>query len=134
MVLGILSVFGIKLNEVNMKTIMGTNGVNLGGNYNNDVTFNQIVNTGIKLIFNAGKIASDAAFFIPIFGFIGRATDLVFSGIDTSVLGSNLIKTCNKLPKNQQFFKTELEKFNYVLSKMDEIRSRFTNNHHNNKD
>ena len=28
-------------------------------------------------------------------------------------VGSHLIKTCNKLPKNQQFFKTELEKFNY---------------------
>ena len=132
MVLGILSVFGIKLNEVNIKTIMKTNGANLGGNYSNDATVRQIVNTGVKVLLNIGKVASDAASFIPLLGIVGKGTDVVFSAIDTSVLGGNLIKTCNKLPKNQQFFKIELEKFNYVLSKLDEIRLRLTNNHHNN--
>ena len=134
MIIGILSVFGIKLSEVNIKTIIKSNGSNLGGSYSNNGTIKQILNTGLKIFFNAGKVVCDAVSFAPFLGIVGKGTDVVFSAIDTSILGNNLIKACDKLPKNQQFFKTELEKFNYVLSKMDEIRLRLANNNHHTKD
>ena len=132
MVCGILAIFGIKFNEVDLKTIMLTNGVNLGGNYSNIKNLKQIINIGLKVLLNFGKLSSDAASFIPLLGFFGEVPDMVFSGIDTSILGRNLIKTCNQLPKNQQFFKNELEKFYYVLSKIDEVRLRLANEHNNN--
>ena len=131
MVMGILSVFGIKFEEVNFKIIMKTNGTNLGGEYNNQETLRQITNAGVKIILGLGKLASDAAFFVPILGYAGKGADITFSAIDTSVLGNNLIKTCNKLPKNQQFFKIELQKFYYVLKKLNEAKIRITNEHHN---
>ena len=131
MVMGILSVFGIKFEEVNFKIIMKTNGTNLGGEYNNQKTLRQIINAGAKIILGLGKLASDAAFFVPILGYVGKGADITFSAIDTSVLGNNLIKTCNKLPKNQQFFKIELQKFYYVLKNLDEAKIRITNEHHN---
>jgi hypothetical protein len=106
----------------------------LGGSYSNAGGLKQIINTGLKIFFNASKVVVDAASFAPFLGIAGKGTDVIFSAIDTSILGSNLIKACNKLPKNQQFFKTELEKFNYVLSKMDKIKSRLTNNNHHTKD
>lgn len=138
MVMGILSVFGIKLNEVDIKTIIITNGTNLGGNYNVEETLSILFNIGIKLFLNTGKITSDVGSifgtFIPFLAFLGifgHLSDTTFSSIDTFVLGRNLIKSCNKLPKNQQFFKNELTKFNYILSKIDEIRLRISNNHDN---
>ena len=39
MVIDILSVFGIKLDEVEIKTIILTNGINLGKKYNNENSF-----------------------------------------------------------------------------------------------
>ena len=131
LVISILSVFGIKMDEVNIKIIMKTNGTNLGGNYSSEWTINQIANTGIKIFLSTGKLASDVAGFIPFLGIIGRGTDITFSAIDTFVLGTNLIATCNKLPKNQQFFMNELKKFNYILKKLDEIRIRIKNEHNN---
>ena len=131
LVLSILSVFGIKMDEVNIKIIMKTNGTNLGGNHASEWTVKQIVNTGIKFALSAGKIVSDIACFIPLLGIIGKGTDITFSVIDTSALGKNLITTCNKLPKNQQFFMNELKKFNYILKKLDEIRIRIQNEHNN---
>ena len=131
MVMGILSVFGIKFEEVNFKIIMKTNGTNLGGEYNNQETLRQIINAGGKIILGLGKLASDAVFFVPILGTVGKGADITFSAIDTSVLGYNLIKTCNKLPKNQQFFKIELQKFYYVLKNLDEAKIRITNEQHN---
>ena len=128
MVVGILSVFGIKLNEVNIKTILLTNGTNLGGNYSGSKTIQQIIHIGIKIVLSIGKIASDTALFIPILGYAGRGTDILFSNIDTFVFGKNLINTCNKLPKNQQFFKNELEKFYYILNKINKIKSRINGN------
>ncbi len=103
------------MDEVNIKIIMKTNGTNLGGNYASEWTVKQIVNTGIKIALSEGKIVSDIACFIPLLGIIGKGTDITFSVIDTSALGKNLITTCNKLPKNQQFFMNELKKFNYIL-------------------
>ena len=50
LVLSILSVFGIKMDEVNIKIIMKTNGTNLGGDHAIEWTVKQIVNTGIKLL------------------------------------------------------------------------------------
>jgi GTP-binding protein EngB required for normal cell division len=128
----ILSVFGIKLNEVDMQTIFTTNGKNLGVNYN-DLLSNRmrnwiILNKGIKYFLNLGKYASDAAHFIPIFGYFGTLSDIIFSAIDTSLLGRNLINTCNQLPKKEQFFKIELEKFLYVLNGIEEIRKRVIHN------
>ena len=131
MIVSILSVFGIKLSEVNYKTIMITNGTNLGGDYNNVKIVKQILNIGLKIILSSGKIVSDMASFTPLFGFFGRGTDLAFSVIDTTVLGRNLIKSCDSLPKNQQFFKNELEKFNYILSNLEAIKVRIQNNHDN---
>ena len=133
MVMGILSVFGIKFNEIDMKTIMATNGTNLGGTLRSQSTIFQILNVGFKAALSLGKFGSDAFEFIPFLGIgIGVGADVAFSSIDTSVLGINLIKTCNKLPKQQQFFKNELKKFYYVLHKIDEIKERITNeNHHN---
>ena len=131
LVLSILSVFGIKMNEVNIKQIMKTNGTNLGGNYANEWTVNQLVNTGIKIALSAGKIASELVALIPVLGIIGKGTDITFSVVDTSVLGKNLITTCNKLPKKQQFFMNELKKFNFILKKLDEIRIRIQNEHNN---
>ena len=138
MVMGILSVFGIKLNEVDIKTIIITNGTNLGGNYNVEKTLSQLLNIGIKIFLSTGKITSDVGSIIgtsiPFLSFLaifGHLSDTAFSFIDTSVLGRNLITSCNKLPKNQQFFKNELTKFNYILSKIDEIRLRISNNHDN---
>ena len=110
---------------------MKTNGTNLGGNHASEWTVKQIVNTGIKIALSAGKIASDIVCFIPLLGIIGKGTDITFSFIDTSALGKNLITTCNKLPKNQQFFMNELKKFNYILKKLDEIRIRIQNDHNN---
>ena len=132
MVCGILAIFGIKLNEVDFTTIMKTNGVNLGSNYSIIKNIKQIINISLKVGLNFGKLACDAAPFIPFLSFVGKVPDIVFSGIDTSILGRNLIKTCNQLPKNQQFFKNELEKFYYVLSKIDEVRLRLANEHNNN--
>ena len=106
---------------------MKSNGTNLGGNYANEWTLNQIINTGIKLVLNLGKLSSDAASLIPIIGIIGKGADVSFSAIDTLALGKNLITTCNKLPKNQLFFMNELKKFNYILQKLDEIRIRIKN-------
>ena len=131
MMMGILSVFGIKLTEVDVKTIMITNGANLGGDFNNVKTAKKIINIGLKILLNSGKYASDMVSFIPFFGIFGKGIDLAFSAIDTSVLGRNLIKSCNSLPKNQQFFKNELEKFNYILSKLEAIKLRIQNNHDN---
>ena len=131
MMMGILSVFGIKLTEVDVKTIMITNGANLGGDFNNVKTAKKIINFGLKILLNSGKYASDMVSFIPFFGIFGKGIDLAFSAIDTSVLGRNLIKSCNSLPKNQQFFKNELEKFNYILSKLEAIKLRIQNNHDN---
>ena len=131
LILSILSVFGIKIEEVNIKTIMKTNGTSLGGNYANEWTINQIINTGIKFFLNVGKLASDAASLIPIIGIIGKGVDVSFSVIDTLALGKNLITTCNKLPKNQLFFMNELKKFNYILQKLDEIRIRIKNEKNN---
>ena len=48
LVLSILSVFGIKMDEVNIKIIMKTNGTNLGGNHASEWTVKQLLNTGIK--------------------------------------------------------------------------------------
>ena len=132
MVLGILSIFGIRFGEVSFRTIMKTNGTNLGGEYNTKRKLVQYLNTGIKAVLNIGKLGSDASSFVPIFGIFSRVADVIFSAIDTTALGGNLVKTCNKLPKNQQFFKNELEKFNYVLRKLDEIKSRIGNNNNNN--
>ena len=131
MIMGILSVFGIKMDEVNVKIIMRTNGTNLGGNYLSEWTVKQIVNTGIKIALHLGKLASDAVAFIPFLGFVGKGTDITFSSIDTVVLGRNLVKTCNRLPRNQQFFRNELKKFNYILKKLDEIRLRIKNENNN---
>ena len=131
LVLSILSVFGINMDEVNIKIIMKTNGTNLGGNHASEWTVKQLVNTGIKIALNAGKLASDIASFIPILAIIGKGTDITFSIVDTSALGKNLIITCNKLPKNQQFFMNELKKFNYILKTLDEIRIRIQNEHDN---
>ena len=133
MVMGILSVFGIKFNEIDMKTIMATNGTNLGGTHRSQLTIIQILNVGFKAALSLGKFGSDAFEFIPFLGIgIGVGADVAFSSIDTSVLGNNLIRTCNKLPKQQQFFKNELEKFYYVLHKIDEIKKRITNEYHHN--
>ena len=131
LIFSVLSVFGIKIEEVNIKTIMKTNGTNLGGNYGNEWTVKQIINTGIKIALNIGKLASDAASLIPIIGIIGKGADVSFSVIDTLALGKNLITTCNKLPKNQLFFLNELKKFNYILQKLDEIRIRIQNEKNN---
>ena len=131
LVLQILSVFGIKMDEVNMKIIMKTNGTNLGGNHASEWTVKQIVNTGIKIALSEGKIVTDIACFVPLLGIIGKGTDITFSFIDTFALGKNLITTCNKLPKNQQFSMNELKKFNYILKKLDEIRIRIQNEHNN---
>ena len=130
MVMGILSVFGIKFNEIDMKTIMATNGTNLGGTHRSQSTIIQKINVGIKALLSFGKLGSDASEFIPLFAIAGIGTDVLFSSIDTSVLGGNLIGTCNKLPKQQQFFKNELEKFYYVLHKIDEIKERITKEYH----
>ena len=128
----ILSVFGIKFSEIDMKTIMVTNGTNLGGTHRSQLTINQKLNVGIKAVLILGKLGIDAFEFIPFLGIAGIGADVAFSSIDTSVLGHNLIRTCNKLPKQQQFFKNELEKFYYVLHKIDEIKERITNEHHHN--
>ena len=128
----ILSVFGIKFNEIDIKTIMITNGTNLGRTHRSQSTIIQIFNVGIKAVLSLGKLGSDASEFIPFLGIAGIGADVVFSSIDTSVLGTNLIKTCNKLPKQQQFFKNELKKFYYVLHKIDEIKKRITNEYHHN--
>ena len=132
MVMGILSVFGIKFNEIDMKTIMATNGTNLGGTHRSQSTIFQIFNVGIKAVLSLGKLGSDASEFIPFLGIAGIGADVAFSSIDTSMLGHNLLRTCNKLPKQQQFFKNELEKFYYVLHKIDEIKKRITNEYHHN--
>ena len=124
MVLGILSIFGIRFGEVSFRTIMKTNGTNLGGEYNTTRELVQYLNTGIKVVLNIGKLGSDASSFVPIVGIFSRFPDVIFSAIDTTVLGRNLVKTCNKLPKNQLFFMNELKKFNYILQKLDEIRIR----------
>ena len=124
MVMGILSVFGIKFNEIDMKTIMATNGTNLGGTHRSQLKINQILNVGIKAFLSFCKFGSGAIALAP--------ANVAFSSIDTSALGNNLIKTCNKLPKQQQFFKNELEKFYYVLHKIDEIKKRITNEYHHN--
>ncbi len=131
LIFSILSVFGIKINEVNPKTIIKTNGTNLGGNHNSELTIKQIFNIGIKIILSSGKIASDIATFVPMLGVIGKGLDATFSFVDTSTLGKNLITTCNKLPKNQHFFMNELKKFNYILQKLDEIRIRIQNENNN---
>lgn len=131
MIMGILSVFGIKMDEVNVNIIMRTNGTNLGGNYLSEWTVKQIVHTGIKIALNLGKFASDAVVFIPFLGFVAKGPDITFSSIDTVVLGRNLVKTCNRLPRNQQFFRNELKKFNYILKKLDEIRLRIKNENNN---
>ena len=131
LIFSILSVFGIKIQEVNVKTIMKTNGTSLGGNYEDEWNAKQIINTGIKFALNLGKLVSDAASLIPIIGIIGKGADVTFSAIDTFALGKNLITTCNKLPKNQLFFMNELKKFNYILQKLDEIRIRIQNEKNN---
>ena len=131
LVLSILSVFGIKIKEVNIKTIMLTNGTNLGGKYSRQWTVEQIVNIGIKIALNLGKLAGDVAGMIPFLGIVGRGADITFSVIDTNVFGNNLIASCDKLPKNQQFFLNELKKFYYILNKLDEIRIRIKNEHNN---
>ena len=132
MIVQILSVFGIKFNEIDMKTIMTTNGTNLGGTHRSQSTIIQIINVGIKAVLSLGKLSSDASEFIPFLGIAGIGADVAFSSIDTSMLGHNLIRTCNKLPKQQQFFKNELEKFYFVLHKIDEIKKRITNEYHHN--
>ena len=125
----ILSVFGIKFNEIDMKTIMATNGTNLGGTHRSQSSIFQKINVGIKAVLSLGKFSSDASKFVPFLAIAGTGANVVFSSIDTSVLGGNLIETCNKLPKQQQFFKNELEKFYYVLHKIDEIKKRITYHH-----
>ena len=132
MVMGILSVFGIKFNEIDMKTIMATNGTNLGGTHRSQSSIFQKINVGIKAVLSLGKFSSDASKFVPFLAIAGTGANVVFSSIDTSVLGGNLIETCNKLPKQQQFFKNELKKFYYVLHKIDEIKERITNEYHHN--
>ena len=122
MVMRILSVFGIKFNEIDMKTIMATNGTNFGATHRSQLTIIQILNVGFKAALSLGKLSSDAIALAP--------GNVAFSSIDTSVLGHNLIRTCNELPKQQQFFKNELEKFYYVLHKIDEIKKRITNEYH----
>ena len=107
-----------------MKTIMTTNGTNLGGTHRSQLTIIQILNVGFKAALSLGKLSSDAIALAP--------GNVAFSSIDTSVLGNNLIETCNKLPKQQQFFKNELKKFYYVLHKIDEIKKRITNEYHDN--
>ena len=107
-----------------MKTIMTTNGTNLGGTHRSQLTIIQILNVGFKAALSLGKLGIDAFALAP--------ANVAVSSIDTSALGNNLIKTCNKLPKQQQFFKNELEKFYYVLHKIDEIKKRITNEYHHN--
>ena len=124
MVMRILSVFGIKFNEIDMKTIIATNGTNLGGTHRSQSTIIQKINVGIKAVLILGKLGIDAFALAP--------ANVAVSSIDTSALGNNLIKTCNKLPKQQQFFKNELEKFYYVLHKIDEIKERITKEYHHN--
>ena len=131
LIFSILSVFGIKINEVDPKIIFKTNGTNLGGNLESEKTIKQIFNTGIKFVLNAGKIAGDIVTFVPMLGFIGKGLDVTFSLIDTSTFGKNLIDTCNKLPKNQHFFMNELKKFHYILQMLDEIRIRIQNENNN---
>ena len=128
MVFGILSVFGIKLEKVEIKTIMLTNGTNLGKKYKNENAFIQILNVGVKLLISSFKVGAEASKFVPLFIFISSVPNMIFSTIDTSLLGRNLIKTCDKLPKDQQFFKKELEKFHFILKKIDKIRLRIKNN------
>ena len=128
MVFGILSVFGIKLEKVEIKTIMLTNGTNLGKKYKNENAFIQILNVGVKLLISSFKVGAEASKFVPLFIFISSVPNMIFSTIDTSLLGRNLIKTCNNLPKDQQFFKKELKKFHFILKKIDKIRLRIKNN------
>ena len=131
LIFSILSVFGIKMSEVDLKIIIKTNGTNLGGNLESEKTIKQIFNTGIKILLSVGKITSDIATFVPMLGIIGKGLDATFSFIDTSALGKNLITTCNSMPKNQHFFMNELKKFNYILQKLDEIRIRIQNENNN---
>ena len=131
LVFSILSVFGIKTKEVDIKTIILTNGTNLRASDSKKLTIGKIVNTGLKIVFNVGKVAGDVAGMIPFLGIIGKGADITFSVFDTTVFGKNLIATCNKFPKNQQFFLNELKKFNYILKKLDEIRIRIKNEHNN---
>ena len=70
MVIDILSVFGIKLDEVEIKTIILTNGINLGKKYNNENSFKKIVNVGLKALSSTVKVGAEASKFVPFLFFL----------------------------------------------------------------
>ena len=66
LVIEILSDFGIKLDEVEIKTIILNNGTNLGKKNNKENSFKKIVNVRLKALSSTVRVSAEACKFVPL--------------------------------------------------------------------